>query len=151
MLGRHGREVVKVMKQQIGAHSDRYMRARLPNHCLIMLIGQHDEPVQRTLDDAAGYTVKPDESKDAYVHWKTTLKPAQRPVVNRLEQARDAQQQPTRWGELKEAAEADGSHPTRMEDVFRRNTGWREFIEQPTRGYWQLRAMPSTSASTNVH
>lgn len=39
MLGRHGREVTAVVRQQLHAYSDRYLRAKLPSDSLIVLLG----------------------------------------------------------------------------------------------------------------
>jgi len=151
MLARHGREVVDVMNDQIRRHSDRYLRARLPKHCLIMLLGEHPDSVQPSLDLREG--PRQDDGDNAkrtspYARWLASLPTGPRAVVSRLEQAQRAAEEPTRWSELRSVATGAGINPTRMHDVFRHHPQWREFIEAHGRGYWRL---ASSASANDVH
>ncbi|MBI5285317.1 MAG: 7-cyano-7-deazaguanine synthase [Chloroflexi bacterium] len=137
MIRRHGTEVMRVMREQTVAAGDDLVRQRLPESSLIVLVAGQ---TVRSRSPKISQTPHREDAPlpDAYGRWRKRLTPPQRAVVKHLEQARETGEEPTRWSELKATAIGAGGNPTRMQDVFKYDEVWREFVTQPHKGYWQI-------------
>jgi 7-cyano-7-deazaguanine synthase in queuosine biosynthesis len=134
MLHRHAEATISVIRGQIVQASDELARKKLPPNCLLTLLGSRYSERRPVLVYLHSESYQSVTYRDA----NYSFSPAQACVVRFLDEARQDGPPMRRHKAICDYLQLEGFGTKRLSDLFPGHPAWGPFIQNPTRGQYQL-------------